>query len=49
MANRKLWQLDKIQRKCQALCFGPPATSGIKALEVEAGIMPLDLSRQVGA
>ena len=39
-------QLDKIQRKCLALCLGTPATSGIEALEVEAGIMPLDLRRE---
>ena len=32
-------QLDKIQRKCLALCLGTPATAGIEALEVEAGIM----------
>ena len=36
-------QLDKIQRKCLALCLGTPATSG---LEVESGIMPLDLRRE---
>ena len=39
-------QLDKIQRKCLVLCLGTPATSGIEALEVEAGIMPLDLRRE---
>ena len=39
-------QLDKIQRKCLALCLGTPATAGIEALEVEAGIMPLDLRRE---
>ena len=39
-------QLDKIQRKCLALCLGTPATTGIEALEVEAGIMPLDLRRE---
>ena len=40
-------QLDKIQRKCLALCLGTPArpTSGIGTLEVEAGVMPLDLRR----
>ena len=39
-------QLDKIQRKCLALWLETPATSGIEALEVEAGIMPLDLRRE---
>ena len=39
-------QLDKIQRKCLALCLGTPATSGIEALEMESGIMPLDLRRE---
>ena len=40
-------QLEKIQRQCLALCLGTPArpTSGIEALEVEAGVMPLDLRR----
>ena len=33
-------QLDKIQRKCLALCLGTPATARIEALGVEAGIMP---------
>ena len=39
-------QLDKVQRKCLALCLGTPATSGLEALEVESGIMPLDLRRE---
>ena len=40
----RLWQignceqLDKIQRKCLALCLGTPATAGIEALEVEAKV-----------
>ena len=39
-------QLDKIQRKCLSLCLETPATSGLEALEVESGIMPLDLRRE---
>ena len=27
------------------MCLGTPATAGLEALEVEAGIMPLDLRR----
>ena len=28
------------------MCLGVPATAGLEALEVEAGVLPLDLSRE---
>ena len=40
---RNCKQLDKIHRKCLALCLGTPATSGMEALEVYSGIIPLTL------
>ncbi|MCG7878799.1 MAG: reverse transcriptase domain-containing protein [Candidatus Thiodiazotropha endolucinida] len=39
-------QLNKVQRKCLALCLGTPTTAGLDALEVEAGVKPLDLRRE---
>ena len=38
--------LNKIQRKGPALCLGVPATSALNAVEVEAGILPLELRRE---
>ena len=39
-------QLNKVQRKCLALCLGIPSIAGLEALEVEAGVKPLDLRRE---
>ena len=39
-------RLNKIQRKCLAVCLGAPLTSGIDALEEEAQVTPLDLRRE---
>ena len=45
----RLWQigncacLEKIQRKGLAVCLGVPGTTGVEALEVEAGIKPLEI------
>ena len=39
-------RLNKVQRKCLAVCLGTPVTSGIDALEVEAQVAPLDLRRE---
>ena len=39
-------RLNKVQRKCLAVCLGTPVTSGIDALEVEAQVTPLDLRRE---
>ena len=39
-------QLNKVQKKCFALCLGIPSTAGLEALEVEAGVVPLDLRRE---
>ena len=38
--------LNKIQRKGLALCLGVPATSALNAVEVEAGVLPLELRRE---
>ena len=38
--------LEKVQRQGLALCLGLPKTSGVEALEVEAGILPLSLRRE---
>ena len=38
--------LEKIQRKGLALCLGVPGTAGLDALEVEAGVKPLELRRE---
>ena len=37
--------LNKIQRKGLAFCLGVPATSALNAVEVEAGVLPLELRR----
>ena len=39
-------QLNKVQRKCLILCLGIPSTAGLEALEVGAGVVPLDLRRE---
>ena len=39
-------QLNKVQRKCKALFLGIPTTACLEALEVEAGVVPLDLRRE---
>ena len=47
-----MWQigncsgLEKVQRKGLALCLGIPGTAGLEALEVEAGVKPLELRRE---
>jgi len=47
-----IWQtancssLEKVQRKGLALCLGVPLTAGVEALEVEAGVRPLDIRRE---
>ena len=38
--------LNKIERKGLALCLGVPATSALNAVEVEAGVLPLELRRE---
>ena len=38
--------LEKIQRKGLAVCLGVPGTASLEALEVEAGIKPLDIRRE---
>ena len=38
--------LEKVQRKGLALCLGIPGTAGLEALEVEAGVKPLELRRE---
>ena len=38
--------MNKVQRKCLAVCLGTPVTSGIDALEVEPQVAPLDLRRE---
>ena len=38
--------LEKIQRKGLALCLGIPGTAGLEALELEAGVKPLELRRE---
>ena len=35
--------LEKIQRKGSAMCLGIPGTAGLEAVEVEAGVKPLEL------
>ena len=37
--------LDRVQRRGLALCLGVPATASLEALQVEAGVLPLDLRR----
>ena len=41
-----MFSLEKIQRKGLALCLGVPGTAGLIALEVEAGVKPLELRRE---
>ena len=47
-----IWQsgkceiLDRVQRRGLALCLGVPATASLEALQVEAGVLPLDLRRE---
>ena len=38
-------KLEKIQRKGLALCLGCPNTASCEALEVQAGVLPLDMRR----
>ena len=38
--------LEKVQRKGLAMCLGIPGTAGLEALEVEAGVKPLELRRE---
>ena len=38
--------LHIIQGKGLAICLGVPATTSLKAIEVEAGVSPLDLRRE---
>ncbi|VDI48194.1 Hypothetical predicted protein [Mytilus galloprovincialis] len=42
-------KLNAIQRKGLALCLNQPTTASIEALEVAAGILPLDLKREEAA
>ena len=44
--TRNCEALKKVQRQGLALCLGLPKTSGVEALEVEAGILPLSLRRE---
>ena len=38
--------LDRVQRKGLAMCLGIPGTAGIEALQVEAGVKPLEMRRE---
>ena len=38
--------LDRVQRRGLAICPGVPATSSLKTVEVEAGVLPLDIRRE---
>ena len=38
--------LDRVQRRGLAMCLGVPATASLEALQVEAGVLPLDLRRE---
>ncbi|VDI02236.1 Hypothetical predicted protein [Mytilus galloprovincialis] len=44
--NTHINKLNAIQRKGLALCLNQPTTASIEALEVVAGILPLDLKRE---
>ena len=46
MADSKLQAISKNQRKGLALCLGCPCTASCEALEVQAGVLPLDLRRE---
>ena len=39
-------QLEKVQRQCLAVCMGVAETAALDALEVEAGISPLNLRQE---
>ena len=47
-----VWQLgkcellDRVQRRGLAMCLRVPATDSLEALQVEAGVLPLDLRRE---
>ena len=45
--TRSCESLEKVQRQGLALCLGLPKTSGVEALEVEAGILPMSLRREL--
>ena len=38
--------LEKIHQKGLAMCLGCPNTASCEALEVQAGVLPLDLRRE---
>ena len=38
--------LDRVQRRGLAMCLGVPATAGLDALEIEAGVLLLDVRRE---
>ena len=38
--------LEKVQRKGLAMCLGVPGMAGVEALEVEAGVKPLETRRE---
>ena len=38
--------LDRVQHRGLAMCLGVPATASLEALQVEAGVLPLDLRRE---
>lgn len=44
--NGNCESLESVQRKGLAICLGLPGTSGIEAMEVEAGVIPLSLRRE---
>ncbi|VDI60077.1 Hypothetical predicted protein [Mytilus galloprovincialis] len=41
--QKDLQKLDRLQRKALTLCLDMPSTSGRAALEMEAGVLPIDL------
>ncbi|CAG2242413.1 unnamed protein product [Mytilus edulis] len=41
--QKDLQKLDRLQRKALTLCLDMPSTSGREALEIEAGVLPIDL------
>ncbi|CAG2213469.1 unnamed protein product [Mytilus edulis] len=41
--QKDLQKLDRLQRKALTLCLDMPSTSGRAALEIEAGVLPIDL------
>ena len=46
MAVRKCELLDRVQHGGPAMCPGVPATASSEALQVEVGVLPLDLRRE---